>query len=400
MPPIKFPKEKEASKALMEAYKSGDEAQMQQAWANFHDSVAQQVIADFKEFQETNDKAILAHRGYRVLTSKETKWYNKLIEALSGADWKQKFTSIIGGENEEDLMPTTIIEDVYKNLQEEHPLLSRINFQYTGYITKWILHDHTVQTAVWGQVTDAIAKEITSAFRVVDVNQNKLSAYAVIELSMLELGPTFLDGYIRAVLKEALAGGLEYGIVKGKGYNEPTGLNRDIHKGVAFSEGYPEKDASNGKFTVTSFAPAEYGKLLANMAKTEKGNTRKFTQVQLIVNQTDYLTKIMPATTVLSMQGTYVRDLFPFPTEVIISNALNDGEAILCLLDEYSLFAGGQKNGTIEYSDEFKFLDDQRYFKLKQYATGQAFDNTCSLLLDISNLEPAYITVENVTPSV
>lgn len=400
MPPIQFAREKEASKALMEAYQSGDEAQLQQAWAGFHDSVAQQVIADFKEYQETNDKAILAQRGYRQLTSKETKWYNKLIDALSGADWKQKFTSIIGGENEEDLMPTTIIEDVYKNLQEDHPLLSRINFQYTGYITKWILHDHTVQTAVWGTITEAIAKEITSAFQVVSVNQNKLSAYAVIELSMLELGPTFLDGYIRAVLKEALAGGLEYGIIKGTGNNEPVGLVRDIHKGVAFSEGYPEKDASNGKFTVTSFAPAEYGKLLANLAKTEKKNTRKFTQVQLIVNQTDYLTKIMPATTVLSTQGTYARDLFPFPTEVIISNALNDGEAVLCLLDEYSLFAGGQKNGTIEYSDEFKFLDDQRYFKIKQHATGRAFDNTSALLLDISGLEPAYITVENVTPSV
>lgn len=400
MPPIQFAREKEASKVLMEAMKSGDEEQIKQAWAGFHDSVAQQVIADFKEFQETNDKAILVQRGYRQLTSKETKWYNKLIDALSGADWKQKFTSIIGGENEEDLMPTTIIEDVYKNLQEDHPLLSRINFQYTGYITKWILHDHTVQTAVWGPITEAIAKEITSAFQVVSVNQNKLSAYAVIELSMLELGPTFLDGYIRAVLKEALAGGLEYGIIKGTGNNEPIGLVRDIHKGVAFSEGYPEKDASNGKFTVTSFAPAEYGKLLANLAKTEKKNTRKFTQVQLIVNQTDYLTKIMPATTVLSTQGTYARDLFPFPTEVIISNALNDGEAVLCLLDEYSLFAGGQKNGTIEYSDEFKFLDDQRYFKIKQHATGRAFDNTSALLLDISGLEPAYITVENVTPSV
>lgn len=400
MPPIQFAREKEASKVLMEAMKSGDETQIQQAWAGFHDSVAQQVISDFKEYQETNDKAILAQRGYRVLTSQETKWYNKLINALSGADWKQKFTSIIGGENEDDLMPTTIIEDVYKNLQEDHALLSRINFQYTGYITKWILHDHTVQTAVWGQITDAIAKEITSAFQVVSVNQNKLSAYAVIELSMLELGPTFLDGYIRAVLKEALAGGLEYGIIKGNGNNEPIGLVRDIHKGVAVSEGYPEKTASYGKHTVTSFAPAEYGKLLANMAKTEKGNTRKFTQVQLIVNQTDYLTKIMPATTVLSMQGTYARDLFPFPTEVIVSNALNDGEAVLCLLDEYSLFAGGQKNGTIEYSDEFKFLDDQRYFKIKQHATGRAFDNTSALLLDISGLEPAYITVENVTPGV
>lgn len=392
---IKFNQEAEASKKIMQAMKSKDEAAIQAAWTEFHNSIAQQVIDDFKDYQKTEDKAILAQRGYRQLTSQETKWYNKLIDAMASQDWKQKFTTIIGSDDEDDLMPTTIIQDVYKNLKDEHPLLSRISFQYTGYITKWILNDHTAQTAVWGTITDAISKEITSAFRVVDVDQKKLSAYAFIERSMLELGPVFMDAYIRAVLKEALAAGLEYGVVMGNGLKEPTGLIRDINKEVSFSSstGYPEKTAGKGKHTVTSFSPAAYGALLANMAKTEKGNPRKFNQVQLICNQTDYLTKIMPATTVQAADGTYKSNLFPFPTEVIISNAVETGEAILCLLDEYSLFAGGPTNGTIEYSDEFKFLDDVRYFKIRQFATGQAFDNTSALLLDISGLEPAYITV-------
>ena len=103
----------------------------------------------------------------------------------------------------------------------------------------------------------------------------------------------------------------------------------------------------------------------------------------------------MPATTVLNTAGSYVNNLFPFPTEVIISNEVATGDAVLCLLDEYFLGVGGSKNGVVEYSDEYKFIEDQRAFKIKQYAAGRAFDNTSALYLDINGVKPAYITVES-----
>lgn len=395
---IKFAREKEASAKIMEAMKSGNEADIKAAWQDFHKSVADQVIADFKEVEEKNDAAILMQRGYRQLTSKEKNFYQKFINVLKSANPQQAFTSILGGDNEEDLMPTTILEDVYKELEQEHELLKAINFQFTGYITKWILNDHSVQAAVWGTITDEVVKEITSAFRVIDINQSKLTAFAFIELGMLDLGPTFFDGYIRRVLKEALAWGLEDGIINGKGVDEPTGLTRDIHEGVSFSttEGYPLKS----KTAVTAFTPAEYGALCAQLAETEKGNKRKIAGLTLICNQTDYYTKVMPATTVLNNNGVYVNDLFPVPTKVIVSNAVADGEAILALLGEYNLFAGGQKNGVIDVSDQYKFLEDLRYFKIRQYATGRATDNTVALYLDITNLEPGYITVKNIDGTV
>ena len=390
---LKFANEKDSINQLVTAMKSGNEAEIQQAWEGLHDSIANQVKADFEDLQASHDSAILAQRGYRQLTSKETKWYQRLIDAMRSADPKQAFTAIIGSDNEDDLMPTTIIEDVYKNLKEEHPLLQAINFQYVGYITKWILNDHSAQNAVWGKITDEIVKEITSSFKVVDVDQNKLSAYAIVELGMLDLGPTFLDGYIRTVLSEAIMAGLELAIVAGTGVNEPVGLIKDIHEGVSYSSstGYPDKE----KVAVKSFAPAEYGALVAQMAETEGGKKRKFTEVGLICNMTDYLTKVMPATTVLNANGAYVNNLFPFPTTVYVSNALSDGEAVLFLKDEYFLGMGGSKNGVIEYSDEYKFLEDQRVFKVKQYGAGRAFDNTSALYLNISGLEPAYITVKN-----
>lgn len=391
---IKFANEKEAASKIMEAMKENDDAKLQSAWEEFHASIAEQVKADFDDIRESNDAAILAQRGYRQLTSKERNWYNKVIDALKSKDPKQAFTTILGTDVEDGLMPTTIIEDVYKHLTEEHPLLAAINFQNVGYLTKWVLNDHATQTAVWGTITDGIVKEITSAFKVQDINQNKLSAFAIIEKGMLDLGPTFLDGYIRTVLAEALACGLEGAIVNGNGVEKPIGLIKNISKGVSFSTetGYPDKS----KETVTEFTPAAYGALVAKMAQTENGKSRKFGKVYMLVNQIDYLTKIMPATTVLNSAGAYVNNLFPFPTDVIISNELAAGDAVLCLLDEYFLGVGGSKQGVIEYSDDYKFIEDQRAFKIKQYAAGRAFDNTSALYLDISGVKPAYITVKNV----
>ena len=195
----KFAEEKKCINEITEAMKSGDEAAIKAAWESFHNSIAEEIKKDYEELRDTNDSAVLAQRGYRQLTSAETKWYQKVIDALKSNNPKQAFTAIIGSDNEEDIMPTTIIEDVYRDLREEYPLLNAINFVHVGYITKWILNDHSTQLAVWGQITDEVTKEITSAFEVVDVSQNKLSAFAVIEQGMLELGPVFLDAYIRAV---------------------------------------------------------------------------------------------------------------------------------------------------------------------------------------------------------
>ena len=397
---IKFADENKSIQAIVAAMKSGDETALQTAWKQFHDSIAAEVRKDFEAVQEAQDAAVLAQRGYRQLTSAEKKWYNKFIEAGKSSNPKQAFTDFLGSDLEEDLMPTTIIEDVYKNLKEEYPLLKAINFQYVGYITKWLLNDHSTQKAVWGEITDEIVKEITSAFKVLDLKQNKLSAFAVIENGMLDLGPTFLDAYIRACLAEAIMAGLELAIVAGSGVKEPIGMIKDIHEGVDFnsSTGYPDK----ALIPVTDFSPVSYGALIARMAKTEKGKKRKFNKVTLICNQTDYLTKVMPATTVLNANGHYVNNLFPFATDVIISNALDDGKAVLVLTEEYFFGAGGSKNGVIEHSDHYQFIEDNRVFRVKQYGAGRAFDNTSALYLDISNLDPAYITVKqkDATPTV
>ena len=402
---ITFGKEKAAGAAIVQAMKSGDDAQMQKAWTDFHASIVEQIRDDYEAVQASNDDKILAQRGYRQLTAKEKSFYNAIIQAFKSGNPQQTFISNIidttsnspvSGEDTSDIMPETIIEDVYRNIRENHPLLSKLGLQYVGYTTKWIVNDASAQLAAWGNITDAVTKEITGALKIINVHQNKLSAYCFIEKGMLDLGPTFLDGYIRAILTEAMAAGLELGAVDGNGVDQPIGLNRDIHEGVTMNtaSGYPKKSSGQGLYTATSFEPSEYGNLVSKLAKTEKGKNRNFQKVNLVCNLVDYLTKIMPATTVQDADGSYVNDIFPFPTEVIISNAVASGEAIMFLDNEYKLLAGGQRNNVIEISDEYKFIEDLRYFKVKQYATGRATDNTSAILLNISGLEPLYRTVK------
>lgn len=380
-------RQREAVAALQSALQSGNEEEGKKAWGQVIDAITEKVKTDFEMY--STDTNVLAQRGYRQLTSEETEFYQNLAKAGKASDPKQAFTDLI---NTDGGMPETIIEDVYRDLLEEHPLLDKITFQNVKYLTKWLLNDHTRQKAAWGQINGEITQEIESAFKGVEVILLKLTAYAVIPQDMLDLGPSFLDNYIRTILKEALYAALEKAIVSGSGKDEPVGLNRDIHEGVSFSTstGYPEKTA----IQVTNFLPANYGPLVAKLAVTEKGRMRSFDEVLMICNQVDYLNKIMPATTALTTGGTYARDLFPFPTEVVRSNEVKTGQAILCLPEEYFFGLGESKDGKIEYSDEFKFLQDARTYKIKLHGNGRPYDNTVAIVLDISKLDPAYVTVK------
>lgn len=378
---------------IAEAFQSGDAKQMESAWDAFGNEIAESIRADFDLYSQSKDDQVLANRGYRTLTAKETAWYTGIAQALKRAESKQAFIDILGDEHVDDLMPETVIEDVLRYLIETRPLLSKIRFANAGYSTKWIINDSTVQKGSWGTIDSKVTNEIKGALKVLDITQAKYTAFCIIPLDLLDMGPVFLDAFIRAVLAEALGYGLEDAVVNGTGVNMPIGMTKNPNGDFNQSTGYPDKE----KVAVTSFAPVDYGKLVAKVARTEKGKMRDIKGVVLLVNTIDYLTKVMPATTVLAPEvGGYVRDLFPFPTEVIESNVVKTGTAVLGVLEDYTLAVGGKRNGAITFDDSVRFLDDVRTFKLIQHAAGRAYDNTSFAVLDISNLDPAYVTVKNV----
>ena len=378
--------ENKYAKQLQVALTSGSEEEQQQAWNDLSNSIVESIKADAEIYAQTGDKNILAQRGYRQLTSAEERFYDKFIEASKMRN-VQMAVSTLKDLKDNELMPETIIEDVYRDLVAEHPLLAKVQFQSVAYATKVIMNDHSAQSAVWGEIDAEITKEIKSAFKMLEMTQNKLSAFAVIPMGLLDLGKTFLDAYIRAILKDAIAVALEEAIVKGDGKGKPVGLMKKLTG--ALDGVHQDKEA----IAVTDFGVKSMGDLIAKMAKNEKGQNRKVGDLTLIVNANDYYTKVAPAVRVQNMAGAYV-DNFAFPMEVVISEAVPAGKAVMAMLDNYFVGVGFPKDGVIEFSDEYKFLEDQRTYKIKTYAVGRAIDENSALVLDISGLTEAVIAVK------
>lgn len=378
----------EKVKALLASMKDGDETQVQDALKGWMEEIQNNIRTDFEQYQETHDQSILDRRGIHALTSEETKFYNALIESV-------RDKKVLNATNAGPALPITVVERVLESVKKDHPLINAINPTVVGTITKILKRKGKLAKAVWGEITDEIKTEIKGDLAVADLAAAKLTAFLLLSQDYIELGPTWLDAYVRQCLEEALALGIEDGVINGTGVKQPVGLIRDIHEGVSFSTttGYPEKTP----VVVKSFDPKTYGELIAKMSKTEAGESRVITKVILVVNPTDYFQKVMPSTTVLTASGAYVSDVFPFATEVFQSAAVAEGKAVLFVEKSYIFeLATGNKDGEILTSDDYKFLEDFRTYKIRLLGTGIAEDDTCALLLDISGLTPLYLTVKQL----
>lgn len=339
------------------------------------------------EMRQEFDANVLASRGVRQLTTEERNYYQKLGEAMRSRNPKQAL------ENLDVVMPTTVIDSVFEDLRTNHPLLSLIDFIPTNGAIEMLMNTNGYQEAAWGELCDEIVKELTSGFKAVNTVLLKLSAFLPVCKAMLELGPEWLDRYIRDILYEALANGLEAGIIAGDGNGKPIGMNRDVSEDVAVVGGaYPEKEA----VAISQFTPEKFGKLMGTLAVSENGNARPVNGLVLICNPVDYWTKVMPATTLQAPDGTYRNGVLPYPATIVQSPAVTQGKAILGMAKRYFAAAGTDKSGRIEYSDHAQFLQDKRVYIIKAYANGMPKDNNSFMVLDISALSPAIWQVQTV----
>ena len=358
------------------------------AFEELSGNIQDNILAEVDQIRQQNDTAVLAGRGVRQLTSEEKRYYEKVIDAMKSSSPKQSLADM------DVVMPKTTIDAVFEDLTTEHPLLNAIQFQNTSGLIEMIVNTNGVELATWSTLCAEITKELTSGFKKVNMSLDKLSAFLPVCKAMLDLGPAWLDRYVRDILQEALYNGLEAGIIAGTGKNQPIGMMKQVGDGVTVTDGvYPDKTA----VSVKSFDPVSYGALLAQMAKTPKGNPRKVEGVILVVNPVDYFTKIMPGTTIMTPQGTYVNNVLPYPTTVIQSTQVPEGKAVIGLARRYFMGIGTAKSGKIEYSDEYHFLEDERIYLVKLYGHGEPLDNNAFMLLDISGLEPAILQVKTVT---
>ncbi len=372
---------------MNEAIQNNDSEAFAAAFTELCQKIEDNVLEQAREMITEQDMAILAQRGVRQLTSKEKEYYEQLIEAMRSPNPKQALSNI------DVVFPETIIDSVFDELTTAHPLLAEINATTVTGLTRMMMNTDGEQKAAWGKLTGKIIEELTSGFKEVDVTQDKLSAFLPVSKAMLDLGPAWLDNYVRQVLTEALANGLEYGIINGTGKEQPIGMMRQVGEGVAVTGGeYPEKNA----IKMTALNMEQMGNVTAIMAKSGHGKTRVVTGLILVTNPVDYYRRVLPATRMLTPDGVYV-DSLPVPAKIIQSAAVPEGKAVYGMAGKYFLGVGMSKTGKVEYSDEYHFLEDERVYLIKLYANGFATDNNAFQVLDIADLQPIRYKVVNET---
>ncbi len=377
---------------MQQALRDGNAEAFSEAFEQMMDCVQTAIQGEYEQridsLQQEMDARVLTARGVRQLTNEERNYYQKLADAMRSQNPKQAVEGL------KEILPKTVVDSVFEDLRTNHPLLSRINFVPTAGAIEMIMNENGYQEAAWGQLCDEVVKELTSGFKVVNTNLLKLSAFLPVCKAMLDLGPEWLDRYVREVLYEALANGMEAGIVTGDGNGKPIGMNRQVGEGVSVTGGvYPEKEA----VAITDLSAVTVGGLLATIAVKPNGQQRKINNdVIFLVSSVDYYGKVMPATTIQAPDGTYRNDVMPFPMTIIPIPALATGEALIGTASGYFAAIGTAKEGRIEYSDHYHFLEDERVYLIKAYGNGMPKDNNAFQLLDISGLKPAVYKVELV----
>lgn len=367
---------------MSDAMANNDTTAFQTAFNELADEIANAVKADFEQYRNDADAAILAQRGVRQLTSKERTFYESLIGAMKSDNPKQAFTDI------DKTFPETVIDAVFDDLEENHPLLSRINFQRAGLLTKMIV-SKTGGTASWQELGSEVVDELNAEFVEIDLGMAQVTAFIPVKRYMLDMGPSWLDRYVRGMLSEAVAVEVERGIVVGTGKNEPIGMTKALTGAV---DGvYNDKAVG---VTITTLDAASYGTILDTLSTTPNGHRRPVSRVLMLVNPADYFTKVFPATTVRATDGSYNSNVLPFPTEVIQSVAVPAGKAVFGLGDKYFMALGtAGKAGTIEYSDQYHFLKLERVYMTYFYGNGMPLDDNAFVVADISGVKPSVLDV-------
>ncbi|UII56707.1 phage major capsid protein [Cytobacillus spongiae] len=360
-------------KAMQEAFENGDaKVVAENIVANFEDNMLHfqdmmnTVIKEARQADAENwDAQVLASRGVRVLTTEEKKFYNAAIEANS-------FDEVI------KLMPPTVFERVFEDLEKEHPLLSRVNFQRTGATTAWVLRKPGNPVAFWGDVTAAIQEMLDEGFRTVEQGMYKLSGFLVVSKAMFELGPEWLDRYVRTFMAEVVADELENVIVNGDGNKKPIGMIRDL-EGSVTNGVYPEKTP----VVLTDFTPKTIGEEI--LAPTTKNGTRRYTGVTLIVNPMDYAVKFFALGAKQKDDGTWTYNNFSIPgLEIIQSPAVPLDRMISGKPKDY--FMGVAAEQKLETTDVLRMIEDQRLYLVRQLANGRPLDPDSFTVFDISQI--------------
>jgi hypothetical protein len=349
------------------------ENEQTEAFQNFFDALQTDVINTVRSqlSNEMLDRSILQQRGQNVLTTEEMKFFNAVVEQ--------------GGFTEDTILPITTQERVFEDLVTDHPLLDALGLQDLGAVTRFIDSDPT-KAYVWGALFGDIQGQVNAAFSEEQIGQLKLTAFAAIPNDMAELGPVWVEQYVRTLLVESYSVGLEFGFVNGGGstVNQPIGLLKDINA----STGAITDKVSSGTLT---FAPSQYGEIVSGelyevvkaLSTDSKGKTRKvLNKVIMVVNPIDAI-GVQARNTIQTANGQWVMAL-PYNISVVESEEVPVGKAIFFVKGYYiAALAGGYK---FKKFDQTLAIEDATLYTIKQFANGKPKnnDNKAALVYDLN----------------
>jgi Phage capsid family len=368
----------EAKKKLTAVLSNTESTQTEQteAFQNYFDALHTEVVNSVRSQvnDEMLDRSILQLRGQNVLTSEEMKFFNAAV--------------LDGGFKDDSILPVTTQERVFEDLVAEHPLFEAVGLQDLGAVTRWITSDPTKAYA-WGNLFGDIKGQVNAAFGEESFTQLKLTAFAAIPNDMLELGPVWIERYVRTLLVESYSVGLEFGLVNGGGSaaSQPVGLMKNVDPDT----GAVTTKTSSGTLT---FAPSEKGEIVAgelyNVVKAlstdDDGESVKVSnKVVMVVNPVDAI-GVQARNTIQTANGQWVMAL-PYNIQVVESEEVPVGQALFFVKGRYLAgLAGGYK---LKKFDQTLAIEDATLYTIKQFANGKPKDNKAALLYTLDIQFPA-----------
>lgn len=372
--PIRFSNFEEKKKEFANATRNGTEQEQATALNNMLEALANDVRRDIlnQVNMQTADNMVMSQRGQNVLTSEETKFFNAVIEE--------------GGFKDTDTLPKTTQERIFEDITHDHPLLSAIGIQNLGAVTEFIYSNDPTGQAVWGPLFGDIKGQLNATFRKEKIEQLKLTAFVPIAKDMLQLGPAWVERYVRTIIAEAMQVGLERGYVAGGGpsQNEPIGLLKEVGANGAVTD---KKSAGTltfkpGRTTINELK--DVVKKLSERLK-EDGSVADYPRnvagkIVMVTNPFDTF-DIKANATVQTASGVYSTNL-PFNPVMTESVFVPKGKVLFFVKDEYIAAIGGGVE--VKRYTETLALEDADLFIAKQFATGKPKDNNAAQLYDLN----------------
>lgn len=325
--------------------------------------VTEQYLKDYNNY--TAEKSSDEKFGLRSLTEEEMQWIDVNI--------KQEDTSSLKGKDVVYL-PQTTVDYIFEDLKQSHPLFDYIDWTPAG-VQKWFISEKT-GIATWGKLTRSIIDQIEAEVKIIDLDVNSLSAFMFVPKAIINLGYKWIDKFVRTVLLEVNDEGIEAGIISANGKESPIGLLKDL-KGAVVDGIYPDKEAVE----ITDFGPDSFGtKVLPTL---NRNGEREVNKIIIIANQNEIDTKIYKATHIKGFAGYIKADQYK-DFVFVTSKEVPANKAIAYLPKKYVM--GISKMG-IDYSDQYKFLEQLRTYSVLTYGNGRLKSNDDAVVLDITNLK-------------